>query len=371
MATTAAPTLRPAVGGTPMRTTPATVPPSQKVVVILYDDERDAVVSDVAKALTDRGVMVQTWYVPSGRFDVSSVAPGVGTNITYLNRCIAATATPDPQSMATALIAWLQWSGCRVINGGSLTSAYVTSSRVAQYIAARAAGLRIPQTFVCSGPKQTLRALSLMTHPNRPVILRTVTGDQVFSSVQAATRAVTYYPTPQHLPPSNSHSVTPAIMVQAYIAPMAPRDYIYRFYFVGDRLTYVLRIARHVTTSSTMPTPPSQPHNYPFTLQQQPPPQEPMFIILLRPDKEIAYAQMAHSTAGIEQFVSKCLQLKKNLQVDMCTIDARLDEDGQFVFDGLDTRINVVKVAEKGAQLMYKLPYIPSAVDAMVALCMM
>lgn len=144
-----------------------------------------------------------------------------------------------------------------------------------------------------------------------------------------------------------------SVLVDQYVtqSAIAPRDYIYRMFWVGTQLVYTLRIARHVVSATTATASTRRHGNNSVAVFRT----EAPYVVLLRPDKEMAYTNMQQSTQHFSQFINGCQHMIRQFSIDTCCIDVRLDDYGTMVFDGMDLRPDPVNVAEQGAQHMYRL----------------
>jgi hypothetical protein len=182
-------------------------------------------------ALQKQGTAYADWHMGEGLLDLSSTPPaGI-----YYNRMSASSHTRghrySPEYTA-AVLNWLESHGARVINSEQALRLEV--SKVAQYRALEACGVRTPTTFAALGSDAIIAAASrfsgeFITKHNRA---GKGLGVKLFQSVDAVTA---YVDGPDFEP-----SVDGITLVQQYIK--APTAHITRVEFVGGKLMYAVRV---------------------------------------------------------------------------------------------------------------------------------
>ena len=117
--------------------------------------ENDAWVEPLRAAFDEQGLPYEEWFLSEGTLDLSSVPPqGV-----FYNRMSASSHTRDHRYAAEltgGVLAWLQSHGRRVVNDSRALALEI--SKVAQYEALRAYGIRTPRTIAAVGKKHIIEA---------------------------------------------------------------------------------------------------------------------------------------------------------------------------------------------------------------------
>lgn len=185
----------------------------------------------LATALTAAGVPFEDWYLDGGSFDFSAPPPeGV-----FYNRMSASSHTrghDHSPEYAASILAWLTLHGRRVINDGRALE--LELSKVKQYAALSACGVRVPRTVVAVG-RENIRTAAhafgapLIMKPNRG---GKGAGVQLFQTLEALD---TYLD-------SDAYEVGPdgTVLIQDYI--QAADSSIIRNEFVNRRLVYAVRV---------------------------------------------------------------------------------------------------------------------------------
>jgi hypothetical protein len=170
------------------------------------------------------------WFLDQGHLDLSAPPPeGV-----FYNRMSASSHTRNHRYAAeytAAVLAWLESHGRRVIN--SSRSLQLEISKVAQYTALAAHGIRTPHTVAAVGREQILQAAKgfdgpFITKHNRG---GKGLGVRLFHSVSALQL---YLEDPEF-----EQSPDGITLLQQYIE--APEPFITRCEFVGGKFLYALR----------------------------------------------------------------------------------------------------------------------------------
>ena len=193
--------------------------------------EHDAWVEPLREAFRAEGLPYEEWFLDEGTLDLSATPPeGV-----FYNRMSASSHTRGHRYAAeyTGLVlAWLESHGRRVVNNGRALQLEI--SKVAQYEALRAFGIRTPRTVAAVGRRQVIEAARAFEPPFITKHNRAGKGLGVhlFRSHDAL-RA--YVEGPDFEAP-----VDGVTLVQQYV--QAPEPFITRVEFVGGRLLYAVRV---------------------------------------------------------------------------------------------------------------------------------
>ena len=193
--------------------------------------ENDAWTAPLRNELESLGVPYVTWFLDHGQIEINDSPP----NGVFYNRMSASSHTRGHRYAAeytACVLTWLESYGRRVVN--SSRALHLEISKVAQYAALKAHGIRTPRTIAAVGRDDIGRAAgqfsgSFITKPNRG---RRGLGVHLFQSVDALQK---YVSSPEFEPPIDGIT-----LVQAYIE--APKPYITRVEFVGGRFLYAVRV---------------------------------------------------------------------------------------------------------------------------------
>ena len=193
--------------------------------------ENDAWVAPLRAAFDELGLPFEEWFLGAGRLDLAQPPPaGV-----FYNRMSASSHTRGhryaPEHTA-AVLAWLERHGRRVVNSSRALQLEV--SKVAQYAALEAHGIRTPRTVAAVGRDAILEAgrgfaPPFITKHNRA---GKGLGVRLFHDAAALER---YVDSAEFEP-----SVDGITLIQEYIE--APEPYITRVEFVGGRFLYAVRV---------------------------------------------------------------------------------------------------------------------------------
>ncbi|WP_106495236.1 ATP-grasp domain-containing protein [Lentibacillus sp. Marseille-P4043] len=202
---------------------------SGKIYVIHENSEWTA---HLAKRLDELGLPYEEWHLNEGTIDLSTIPPeGV-----FYSRMSASSHTRGHRfapELTEAVLSWLERHGRNVINGNRALRLEV--SKVNQYMALDAAGIRTPKTIAAVGKEQIIQAAkdagltSFITKHNRA---GKGLGVQLFHSLKALQEYV-YGPTFEP-------SIDGVTLIQEYIE--APAPYITRCEFVGGKFVYAVRV---------------------------------------------------------------------------------------------------------------------------------
>jgi hypothetical protein len=185
----------------------------------------------LATALDAAGIPYADWYLDGGHFDFSAPPPdGI-----FYNRMSASSHTRGHQhspEYTASVLAWLTFHGRRVINDGRALE--LELSKVKQYAALAACGVRIPRTVVAVGKENIRKAAHefgapLILKPNRG---GKGAGVQLFQSLDALDAYLD----------SDAYETGPdgTLLIQEYIR--SADSSIIRNEFVNRKLVYAVRV---------------------------------------------------------------------------------------------------------------------------------
>jgi hypothetical protein len=193
--------------------------------------ENDTWVEPLRVAFAERGLPYQEWFLSEGTVDLSAPPPqGV-----FYNRMSASSHTRGHRygpELTAATLAWLESHGRRVVNNGRALQLEV--SKVAQYEALRAHGIRTPRTVAAVGAQNIVAAARTLPTPFITKHNRAGKGlgVRLFQSVDALEAYVSG--------PAFEDSVDGITLVQEYIR--APQPVITRVEFVGGQFLYAVEV---------------------------------------------------------------------------------------------------------------------------------
>lgn len=194
--------------------------------------ENDAWTAPLIAALERRGLPWESWHLAGGRLDPQAEPPaGV-----FYNRMSASAHTRDHRyapELAGHVLDWLEAHGRRVVNSRRALALEV--SKLAQYTALEAAGVRTPRTVGAVGRDAVLEAARELG--TEPFILKPNRGG-TGAGVQLVERR-------EHLAavlddPATEPPLDGTWLVQDYIR--APEPAITRCEFIGGEFYYALRV---------------------------------------------------------------------------------------------------------------------------------
>jgi hypothetical protein len=195
--------------------------------------ENSAWLPPLAEALDARGLPWAEWFMHDGTFDLAAPPPeGV-----FYNRMSASSHTRDHRfsaELTACVLAWLTRWGRIVVNGPAALDLEI--SKVRQYAALEAAGLRTPRTVMVAGRDQIVAA-ARSHFDGEPVILKPNRGGkglgvQLFHTLQGLK---------EHVESDGYFEPIDGIqLLQVYVR--ASRPVITRAEFTGRRFTYAVEV---------------------------------------------------------------------------------------------------------------------------------
>ena len=193
--------------------------------------ENNAWTAPLTKQLEALGLPYQTWVLDRGQIDINHPPP----NGVFYNRMSASSHTRGHRYAAEytgAVLAWLENHDRRILNPGR--ALHLEISKVAQYTALNAHGIRTPATIAAIGQDEIIEAAGTFTGPFVTKHNRggKGLGVRLFHSVDALREYVSG--------PDFEPSVDGITLLQEYIE--APHPYITRVEFVGGRFLYAVRV---------------------------------------------------------------------------------------------------------------------------------
>lgn len=202
---------------------------SMPKVYVLH--ENAAWTEPLAQELGRLAVAYELWFLDEGELDLSRAPPpGI-----FYNRMSASSHTRDHRFAAEytgCVLRWLEAHGAQVLNGSHALQLEI--SKVAQYSALEAFGIRTPRTIAAVGPASILKAADRF---ERPFITKHNRGGKglgvrKFDDVASLHAYVTG--------PDYEPSVDGVTLLQAYID--SPQRFITRCEFVGAEFLYAVRV---------------------------------------------------------------------------------------------------------------------------------
>ncbi|MEM1188514.1 MAG: alpha-L-glutamate ligase [Pseudomonadota bacterium] len=183
------------------------------------------------EALESLHLPYEDWFLHEGHLDLAAAPPeGV-----FYNRMSASSHTRDHRfapEYAAAVLSWLEGHRRRVLNPGRALQLEV--SKVAQYAALEASGIRTPRTVAVVGKDDLIAAARLVGSPFITKHNRAGKGLGV-RLFQSADELEAYV-----LGPSFEQPIDGITLIQQYIA--APEPFITRCEFVGQEFLYAVRV---------------------------------------------------------------------------------------------------------------------------------
>ena len=195
--------------------------------------ENPAWLPPLAEALDRNDLPWTEWFLHTGAFDLAAPPPeGV-----FYNRMSASSHTRDHRFSAeftASVLAWLTRWGRTVVNGPAALDLEI--SKVRQYAALEAAGIRTPRTVMVAG-REEIVAAAAKHFPGRPVILKPNRGGKGLGVrlFHTAAGLAEYVDGPDYVAPVDGIQ-----LLQDYV--QAPRPVITRAEFTGGRFTYAVEV---------------------------------------------------------------------------------------------------------------------------------
>lgn len=193
--------------------------------------ENNAWVEPLRSALNELNLPFEEWFLDCGTLEFNNPPPdGV-----FYNRMSASSHTRGHRYAAehtACVLAWLESHGRRVVNTGRALQLEI--SKIAQYAALNAFGIRTPRTIAAIGRDEIINAAErfkgpVITKPNRG---GKGLGVRLFHNLEALKTYVEGH--------SFESSVDGVTLVQEYIE--APDPFITRLEFVGGAFMYAVRV---------------------------------------------------------------------------------------------------------------------------------
>lgn len=186
----------------------------------------------LTRRLDELALPYEEWFIDQGTVDLTTTPPeGV-----FYSRMSASSHTRDHRyapELTEAVLAWLERYGRRVFNGSRALR--LELSKVNQYMALQAHGIRTPKTIAAVGKAQIVEAAkqldssSFITKHNRA---GKGLGVQLFHSINALQKYLES--------PAFEDSVDGVTLVQEYI--QAPEPFITRCEFIGGKFLYAVQV---------------------------------------------------------------------------------------------------------------------------------
>ncbi|MEW9500950.1 ATP-grasp domain-containing protein [Jeotgalibacillus marinus] len=199
-------------------------------VYVLHENDEWTV--HLTKRLDERNVPYEVWHLDEGVVDLTEEPPeGI-----FYSRMSASSHTRDHRyapELTESVLSWLERHGRKVFNGSRALRLEV--SKVNQYMALNAQGIKTPKTMAAVGRKQIIEAAeklgekSFITKHNRA---GKGLGVQLFHSIEGLKQYVNGEDF--ELP------VDGITLIQEYIE--APEPFITRCEFIGGEFVYAVRV---------------------------------------------------------------------------------------------------------------------------------
>jgi len=193
--------------------------------------ENDEWTAPLLEELAALGYPFRDWHLARGELDVGS-APPAGVFYSRMSASSHTRGHRHAPEYTACVLAWLEAGGACVLNGSRALALEV--SKVAQYAALRAHGIRVPRTIAAVGVEETLRAASRFSGPFLTKHNRAGKGLGValFRGVDELERHIASA--------AFEPSVDGVTLIQEYIE--APTPHITRVEFIGRELLYAVRV---------------------------------------------------------------------------------------------------------------------------------
>ncbi len=202
---------------------------TEKIYVIHENEEWT---THLFKRLDELGLPYEDWFTDEGLVDLNTAPPeGV-----FYSRMSASSHTRGHRyapELAESLLVWLEHHGRKVFNGSRALRLEV--SKVNQYMALNAAGIKTPKTIAANGKEQIVKAAEQLGESSFIIKHNRAgkgLGVQLFHSMAALH---------EHLDGGGFEpSIDGITLVQQYI--QAPEPFITRCEFVGGKFVYAVQV---------------------------------------------------------------------------------------------------------------------------------
>lgn len=202
----------------------------EKNIYVIHENSEWTI--HLTRRLEELGLPYQEWHLDQGTLDLTQAPPeGV-----FYSRMSASSHTRDHRfapELTMQVLAWLEAHGRKVFNGTRALQLEV--SKVLQYLALNAYGVRTPKTLAAVGKESILEAAKKFE--GQPFITKhnragKGLGVQLFQTIEGL---VAYLHSPAFEEP-----VDGVTLVQEYI--QAPEPFITRCEFVGGKFMYAVQV---------------------------------------------------------------------------------------------------------------------------------
>ena len=202
---------------------------SQAKVYVIH--ENNTWIEPLRAAFAARGLPYEEWHLDQGALNLTE-APPEGVFYNRMSASSHARGHRFAPEYTSCVLAWLERHGRRLINSGRALQLEV--SKVAQYTALEAHGIRTPRTVAAVGRQEIIEAALVFDGPFISKHNRAGMGLGVHLFLSHEEFA-DYVAGPDFEP-----SIDGITLVQEYIR--APEPFITRLEFVGGRLVYAVRV---------------------------------------------------------------------------------------------------------------------------------
>lgn len=202
---------------------------SEKIYVIHENEEWT---THLFKRLDELGLPYEDWFINEGLVDLAAAPPeGV-----FYSRMSASSHTRGHRfapELADSLLVWLEHHGRTVFNGSRALRLEV--SKVNQYMALNAAGIRTPKTIAANGKEEIMKAAEKLAIPSF-ITKHNRAGKGLGVRLFHSTEALSEYVEGEDFDPS----IDGITLIQEYI--QAPEPFITRCEFVGGKFVYAVQV---------------------------------------------------------------------------------------------------------------------------------
>jgi hypothetical protein len=195
--------------------------------------ENEAWLEPLARALDAQGLPWRDWFLDRGVFDLARPPPA-GLFYNRMSASSHARGHRYSAELTASLLAWLERHGRRVVNGSRALDLEI--SKVRQYAALEAAGIRTPDTVLVAGRDKLVEAAQ-RHFSGKPFILKPNRGGKGLGVrlFQRSEALADHLAGPDYEPPADGLH-----LLQQYIS--APAPLITRAEFVGGRFMYAVEV---------------------------------------------------------------------------------------------------------------------------------